>query len=120
MVNQENSMYFNTKALGNLKILALIDNYALIEKMYDTPEKYIIASGFDIKTKTWNFGSYYSNFKDVVEDFTERVLNDRHIQSTKQSVINKLYDLEIVIKELTNQLDNASIEHKVIDYENEI
>ena len=33
MDNTNNSMFFSTRALGNLKILAYIDNYALIEKM---------------------------------------------------------------------------------------
>ncbi len=121
------NMYFKTKSLGNLRILSLIDNYALIEKMYDTPEKYIIASGFDMKSKSWNFGSYYENFREALEDFTDRVLSNRHIESSKQTMLNKLCELGITMKELTNKFDNSTIQHEilhsdneVIDYENEI
>lgn len=71
-----------TKSLGKIKILAHIDNRALLEKMYDTPEKYIIATNFDIATKSWDFGSYYYSFQDAIEEFTERVLANRNIKSS--------------------------------------
>ena len=56
-MNSEEKLYIETHSLGKLKILAFIGTNALLEKMYDTPEKYILASGFDIKEKRWNFGS---------------------------------------------------------------
>ncbi len=120
MENQENKMCFKTKSLGELQILALVDNCALIEKMYDTPEKYIIANGFDMKIKSWNFGSYYEEFKEALEDFTDRVLSNRHIESSKQTMLNKLYDLGITMKELTNNFDNSNIQHEVVHSDNEV
>lgn len=73
-MNSEENLCFETKALGKLKILAYIGNNALLEKMYDTPEKYILASGFDIKEKRWNFGSYFTNLKDAFKEFAERAI----------------------------------------------
>ena len=77
---------FETRALGKIKILAHIDNRALLEKMYDTPEKYIIAKDFNIKEKSWAFGSYYNNFQNALEEFTERVLGARNLQSTREKI----------------------------------
>lgn len=114
MDNTNNSMFFSTRALGNLKILAYIDNYALIEKMYDTPEKYIIASGFDMESKSWNFGSYYTDFKEVLEDFTDKVLNGRGIKSSKEIATDKLYELGITMQELTRELDSNAIPRNVV------
>ena len=68
---------FETNSLGKLKILANIDNKALLEKMYDTPEKYIIAINFNYKDKEWDYGIYHQNFKEALEDFTERVLENK-------------------------------------------
>ena len=73
------NIYFKTKSLGYLRVLSLIDNYALIEKMYDTLEKYIIASEFDIKSKSWNLGSYYENFRETLEDFTDLFKNENNL-----------------------------------------
>lgn len=75
---------FETKALGKLKILANIDNRALLEKMYDTPEKYIVATNFNIESKEWDFGSYFQDFQEALEEFSERVLNFRNLKSSKQ------------------------------------
>lgn len=71
-MDSEEKLCFETKSLGKLKILAFIGNNALLEKMYDTPEKYIIASGFDINDKRWNFGSYFTTLKDAFSEFSER------------------------------------------------
>lgn len=97
-----------TKSLGKLKILAHIDNRALLEKMYDTPEKYIIATNFDIATKSWDFGSYYYSFQDAIEEFTERVLANRNIKSSMQKTTEELYDLSTRVNEIAHNIDNAT------------
>ena len=100
---------FETKSLGKLKILAHIDNRALLEKMYDTPEKYIIATNFNIETKSWDFGSYYSSFQDAIEEFTERVLNNRHIKSSMQKTTEELYDLSSKVSEMAHNTDRVAV-----------
>lgn len=97
-----------TKSLGKLKILAHIDNRALLEKMYDTPEKYIVATNFDIATKSWDFGSYYYSFQDAIEEFTERVLANRNIKSSMQKTTEELYDLSTKVNEIAHNIDNAT------------
>lgn len=100
---------FETKSLGKLKILAHIDNRALLEKMYNTPEKYIIVTNFNIETKSWDFGSYFENFQDALEEFTERVLNNKHLKSSKQKITEELYDLSSRVTELAHQTDNVVV-----------
>lgn len=100
---------FETKSLGRLKILAHIDNRALLEKMYNTPEKYIIATNFNIETKSWDFGSYFENFQDALEEFTERVLSNKHLKSSKQKITEEIYDLSIKVSELAHQTDNVFV-----------
>lgn len=100
---------FETKSLGKLKILAHIDNRALLEKMYDTPEKYIIATNFNIETKSWDFGSYYYSFQDAIEEFTERVLNNRHIKSSRQKTTEELYDLSSKVSEMAHNTDRVAV-----------
>lgn len=98
-----------TKSLGKLKILAHIDNRALLEKMYDTPEKYIIATNFDIATKSWDFGSYFESFQDALEEFTERVLSARNLQSSRQRVTEELYDLSTKVSEIVQSTDRVAV-----------
>ena len=74
MNNLEN-LCFETKSLGKLKILAFIGENALLEKMYNTPEKYIVASGFDTKSKSWNYGSYYQELEDALKNFYDKTKN---------------------------------------------
>lgn len=100
---------FETKSLGRLKILAHIDNKALLEKMYNTPEKYIIATNFNIETKSWDFGSYFDDFKNALEDFTERVLSTRNLQSSRQKVTEELYDLSTKVSELAHSTDRVAV-----------
>lgn len=64
---------FETNALGRLKILALIDDIALLEKQYDVSEKYIIAYGFDLKEKRWRSGSYCTSLKEAFKEFKSAV-----------------------------------------------
>ncbi len=100
---------FETKSLGKLKILAHIDNRALLEKMYDTPEKYIIATNFDIETKSWDFGSYFQSFQDALEEFTERALSARNLQSSRQKITKELYDLSTKVSEIAHSTDKVAV-----------
>lgn len=100
---------FETRSLGKLKILAHIDNRALLEKMYDTPEKYIIATNFNIETKSWDFGSYFESFQDALEEFTERVLSARNLQSSRQKIIEELYDLSSKVSEIAHNTDRVAV-----------
>lgn len=100
---------FETGALGKLKILAHIDNRALLEKMYDTPEKYIIATGFNIEERSWKFGSYFDSFQNALEDFTERILSARHLKSSRQKITEELYDLSTKVSEIAHSTDKVAV-----------
>ena len=98
-----------SKSLGRLKILAHIDNRALLERMNDVPDKYIIATNFNIEDKSWDFGSYYYSFQDVVEEFMERVLSDRNIKSSRQKTTEELYDLSTRVSEIAHKTDRVAL-----------
>lgn len=100
---------FESRSLGRLKILAHIDNRALLEKMYDDPEKYIIATDFDIEKKAWAFCSCFDNFKNALEDFTERVLSARNLKSSREKIIEELYDLSTKVSELAHSTDKVAV-----------
>lgn len=110
---------FETKSLGKLKILAHIDNIALLEKLYNAPEKYIIATNFDVEQKSWASGSYYEDFKDVLEEFTERILSARDLRTSKQKTIEKLYDLSTRVSEVTNDTNRVTV-RKYLNNEKEL
>lgn len=99
MNNKKNSLCFKTRALGELKILANINEYALIEKQYDTPEKYIVAANFDIKNKNWDFGMYHTTFENAFEQFSNRVY-------TRTSEKTKLHNALALIEERFEPNDN--------------
>lgn len=99
---------FESRSLGRLKILAHIDNRALLERQNEVPDKYIIATNFDIATKSWDFGSYYYSFQDAIEEFTERVLANRNIKSSMQKITEELYDLSTRVNEIAHNIDNAT------------
>ena len=119
-MENEEKLCFNTNSLGKLKILAFIGNNALLEKMYDTPEKYIIASGFNIKEKNWNFGSYFTNLKDAFKEFSEKTENqlnaieqvekiNENIDNKKTITTNDLFkkiysELKEIIEENSNKI----------------
>lgn len=97
-----------SNSLGNLKILAHIDNIALLERQYDIPEKYIIASNFNIESKSWDFGSYFKDFQEVMEEFTERILSIRRIKSSRQKTTEELYKLSSKATEMAQNIDRTA------------
>jgi len=88
----DNKMCFETNSLGKLKILAFINEYALLEKQYDTPEKYIIAVNFDMENKRWDFGKYYVSFEDAYKTFSDRVYNTVHSRTPEEKIKMKFHN----------------------------
>ena len=91
-MDSKEELCFETRSLGKLKILAFIGNNAMLEKMYETPEKYIIASGFNITEKSWNFGSYYTTLKDAFNSFSDKTKTQIN---TMEQIIKNENDLEM-------------------------
>ena len=84
MINKE----FETKALGRCKILEYANNNALIEKMYDATEKYIIAMGFNDNDNTWRSGLYHTDIGNAFDEFTDMsiLVNDISEETVKKYV----------------------------------
>lgn len=110
-MRRKNMIYneFESRSLGRLKILAHIDNRALLEMQNDAPEKYIIATDFDLEDKSWGFGSYFESFQNALEEFSERVLSARNLKSSKQKITEELYDLSTKVSELAHSTDKVDV-----------
>lgn len=122
MDNME-SLCFKTGALGKLRILAFIGENALLEKMYDTPEKYIIANGFDMQSKTWNYGSYFQELEDAFKKFSEKTISQikaknivkkNEISSEEQITTNDIF--KKIYKELKEQIIDEKAKVFVKEY----
>lgn len=93
----KDSMCFNLQSLGKLKILANIGDFALLEKMYDTPEKYIVATNFNIEEQNWDYGAYFTKFEDALNRFNDRVYASHYITSPKELAEARLCNaLEVI------------------------
>ena len=121
MNNLEN-LCFETKSLGKLKILAFIGENALLEKMYNTPEKYIIASGFDMESKSWNYGSYYQELEDALKKFYDKTENqiiaqkliEREENQEKTISTNDIF--KRIYQELKEQINNQDGKKFIKEY----
>lgn len=89
-MNKDKQIFFETNSLGKLRILAYIGTVALLEKMYDTPEKYIVAVEFDIENSRWNHGIYCTSFKTAFEEFRERAYLSQKLEIPREQVNNTL------------------------------
>ena len=94
-------MYNNeieTKSLGKMRVLANIKDIALIEKLYDAPEKYIVGVGFNKETNSWSFGIYHSDLAKALNSLNRTVslrINVATPEEMKTEQLNKaLYILE--------------------------
>lgn len=94
-------MYNNeieTKSLGKMKILACINNIALIERLCDTPEKFVVGVGFDKETNSWGYGIYHDKLTGALNSFNKAVLLRSNVETPeelKTIQLNKaLYILE--------------------------
>lgn len=121
MNNLEN-LCFETKSLGKLKILAFIGENALLEKMYNTPEKYIVASGFDMESKSWNYGSYYQELEDALKKFYNKTENqiiakklvEREENQEKTISTNDIF--KRIYQELKEQINNQDGKKFIKEY----
>lgn len=121
MNNLEN-LCFETKSLGKLKILAFIGENALLEKMYNTPEKYIVASGFDMESKSWNYGSYYQELEDALKKFYDKTENqiiaqklvEREEKQEKAISTNDIF--KRIYQELKEQINNQDGKKFIKEY----
>lgn len=121
MNNLEN-LCFETKSLGKLKILAFIGENALLEKMYNTPEKYIVASGFDMESKSWNYGSYYQELEDALKKFYDKTENqiiakklvEREENQEKTISTNDMF--KRIYQELKEQINNQDGKKFIKEY----
>lgn len=121
MNNLEN-LCFETKSLGKLKILAFIGKNALLEKMYNTPEKYIVASGFDMESKSWNYGSYYQELEDALKKFYDKTENqiiaqklvEREENQEKTISTNDIF--KRIYQELKEQINNQDGKKFIKEY----
>lgn len=121
MNNLEN-LCFETKSLGKLKILAFIGENALLEKMYNTPEKYIVASGFDMESKSWNYGSYYQELEDALKKFYDKTENqiiaqklvEREEKQEKAISTNDIF--KRIYQELKEQINNQDRKKFIKEY----
>ena len=94
-------MYNNeieTKSLGKMRVLAHIKDIALIERVCDAPEKYVVGVGFNKKTDSWSFGIYHSDLAKALNSFNKTValrINVVTPEEIKTEQLNKaLYILE--------------------------
>lgn len=121
MNNLEN-LCFETKSLGKLKILAFIGKNALLEKMYNTPEKYIVASGFDMESKSWNYGSYYQELEDALKKFYDKTENQIIAQKlvereeNREKTISTNDIFKRIYQELKEQINNQDGKKFIKEY----
>lgn len=121
MNNLEN-LCFETKSLGKLKILAFIGENALLEKMYNTPEKYIVASGFDMESKSWNYGSYYQELEYALKKFYNKTENQIIAQKlvkrgeNQEKTISTNDILKRIYQELKEQINSQDGETFIKKY----
>ena len=87
-MNKIEDLCFQTMSLGKVKLLALIGNNALIERLDNNPEKYIVANGFDMQNKTWTFGCYYRSFKQAMKEYANESIK------LKSDELNKSIDYD--------------------------
>ena len=59
-----------SKSIGRFIVLSHSGDYSLIQRLGNFKDKYIIAYKLNLKGEIeWNYGKYYSNLQDAVNDF---------------------------------------------------
>ena len=65
-----------SRAIGRFMVLAHSGDYSLIQRLSNTPEKYIIAYKLKLEGEIeWAYGMYYSDLQNVVNDFYNEYLH---------------------------------------------
>lgn len=98
---------FVTNKYGKMKILADIKNVALLERMYDSPTKYIVAIGFDKEQVSWDWGKYYDKLTNAMNEFISITFNKLQEKSPEEKVMEKL-DKSLYFLENTLQDEDMS------------
>ena len=114
MNNLEN-LCFETKSLGKLKILAFIGENALLEKMYNTPEKYIVEKKLvereenQEKTISTNdiFKRIYQELKEQINNQDgKKFIKEYYIPSINNSFEDKTVNDHYFISGIEMELEN--------------
>ena len=67
-----------SRAIGRFMVLAHSGDYSLIQRLSNTPEKYIIAYKLKLEGEIeWAYGTYYSDLQNAVNDFYNGYLHRR-------------------------------------------
>ncbi len=74
----ENKIYnHKSKSIGRFIILKQHKDFAIIQRLGDFKEKYIIVNKLKLDEPIeWNYGSYYSNLQNAVNDFYNNYINE--------------------------------------------
>ena len=96
-------MYNNeieTRSLGKMRVMANIEDVILVERLCDTPEKYVVGVGFNKKTDSWSYGIYHNDLTRALNSFNRTLAIKRNVatpEEIKADQLNKaLYILENV------------------------
>lgn len=86
-------MYNNeieTRTLGRMKVLACIEDIALIERLCDTPEKYVVGVGFNKETDSWSYGIYHNKLTEALNSFNRTVSLKENVETPEEIKTLKL------------------------------
>lgn len=85
--------------MKNLRLQKNEEGYSLIVRLNDdlkpvAVEPYVVVSGYDEKTETWDSGSYHQNLEKALDDFNygKRIGYDRMLKIATSLIENALAD----------------------------
>lgn len=76
----ENKIYTHrSKSIGRFMVLAHSGKYSLIQRLGNFTEKYIIVHKLNLEGEIeWEYGIYYLNLQNAVNDFYNKYSNERN------------------------------------------
>ena len=88
--------------MKNLRLQKNEEGYSLIVRLNDdlkpvAVEPYVVVSGYDEKTETWDSGSYHQDLEKALDDFN---YGKRTILCRAQHIIN-FYESYIMLSQMT-------------------
>lgn len=85
--------------MKNLRLQKNEEGYSLIVRLNDdlkpvAVEPYVVVSGYDEKTETWDSGSYHQDLEKALDDFNygKRISYDRMLKIATSLIENALAD----------------------------
>ena len=85
--------------MKNLRLQKNEEGYSLIVRLNDdlkpvAVEPYVVVSGYDEKTETWDSGSYHQDLEKALDDFNygKRISYDRMLKIATSIIENALAD----------------------------